>query len=66
MIIGTFSSRSLISEQIRYFHINTKIFQNELVLGAIMKNEKQSKMFKVLKKIKILRKKFDEQTKGTG
>ena len=47
------------------FYTNYKISQNESVLATNKQNEKQRKIIKVHENVKISRKKFEEQTKGT-
>ena len=49
-----------------FFYTKHKISQNEFVLGTNIQNEKQSTFFKLYENINILRKKFDQHTKGTN
>ena len=64
-IESRFLKQVIISPTTKDFYTKHKISQNEGVLRANMQNEKQSTFFKVHEKFKNLRKKLDEQTKGT-
>ena len=65
MIIWWRLKQGIISPTTKDCYTKHNISQNEASLEANMQNEKQSTFFKVHEKFKILRKKLDEQTKGT-